>query len=82
MSQNKEKKIQFISLVICLSKDKNVAIEKLNKDYKSKKNILKNPCQTKILLTTSFFCQEENNIISRMWSLIYNLGPYSPIIEF
>ena len=79
---NKEKTIQFISLVISLSKDKSVTIEKLNKEYKSKKNILKNPCQTKILLTTSFFCQEENNIISRMWSLIYNLGPYSPIIEF
>ena len=34
---NKEKAIQFISLVISLSKYKNVIIEKLNKDFKSKK---------------------------------------------
>ena len=79
---NKEKTIQFISLAINLSKEKNVTIERLNKESKSKKNILKNPCQQKKLLTTSFFCVEENNLISRMWSLIYNLGQFSPTIKF
>ena len=79
---NKEKTIQFISLLINLSKENNVTIERLNKESKSKKNILKSPCQVRKLLTTSFFCVEENNLISRMWSLIYNLGQFSPVIEF
>ena len=77
---NINKTIQLISLVIDLSDEQTVTIEKLKKA--NKKNIINNSCTEKKLLTTSYFCFEDNNLISRMWSLIYNLGPLSPIIDF
>ncbi len=60
---NKEKAIQFISLVISLSKYKNVIIEKLNKDFKSKK-IFQKILLNKYIINYFNFCQEKNNIIS------------------
>ena len=77
---NINKTIQLISLAIELSNEQTVTLDKLKKV--NKKNIINNPCNEKKLLTTSFFCSEDNNLISRMWSLVYNLGPLSPIIDF